>query len=193
MKLEFQSVGLNNGEILDGEKIGELTEFIINKFSVEKLSHDEAQIILNHTKETIGEFCLVQRLDRGTQDIKKVSAISNGVREAVTSAAKMETKRAPQIIIKTNGTFSEIYVDGVKMEGVVGCRFLHNKRDGHLPILEIELNATNVTLDAQMLPALPKLYAGGYLPIAELLNSDKIPNSIIAEICKEHGIELDIS
>lgn len=64
MKLEFSSVQLNNGEILDGKKIGELTEFIINKFSDERLSHDEAQIILTQTKETIGEFCQVQSLER---------------------------------------------------------------------------------------------------------------------------------
>ena len=64
MGLEFPSVQLNNGDILDGKKIGELTDFIINKFSEENLSHDEAQIILNQVKETIGEFCLVQRLDR---------------------------------------------------------------------------------------------------------------------------------
>lgn len=64
MALEFSSVQLNNGYVLDGRKIGELTEFIINKFSMEKLSYDEAQIILDMTKETMGEYCLVQSLER---------------------------------------------------------------------------------------------------------------------------------
>ena len=31
--MEFGSIMMNNGEIFDGKKIGELTEFIINKFS----------------------------------------------------------------------------------------------------------------------------------------------------------------
>ncbi len=64
MELEFQSILLNNGNILDGKRIGELTEFIINKFSEEKLSYDEAEIILDQTKSTIGEFSIVQSLER---------------------------------------------------------------------------------------------------------------------------------
>ena len=64
MELEFQSILLNNGNILDGKRIGELTEFIINKFSEGKLSYDEAEIILDQTKSTIGEFSIVQSLER---------------------------------------------------------------------------------------------------------------------------------
>lgn len=36
MELEFSSVKLNNGKILCGKKIGELTEFVINKFYEEQ-------------------------------------------------------------------------------------------------------------------------------------------------------------
>lgn len=61
MALEFSSILLNSGKTFDGKKIGELTEFIINKFSEEQLSHDEAQIILTQAKETIGEFCTVHK------------------------------------------------------------------------------------------------------------------------------------
>ena len=53
-----------NGEIFDGKKIGELTEFIINKFSDEGLSHDESLIILDKAKNVIGEYCIVQSLKR---------------------------------------------------------------------------------------------------------------------------------
>lgn len=42
---------VNNGNILDGKRIGELTEFIINKFSEEKLSYDEAEIILDRQSQ----------------------------------------------------------------------------------------------------------------------------------------------
>lgn len=52
-----------NGEIFDGKKIGELTEFIINKFSDEGLSHDESLIILDKAKSVIGEYCIVQRIE----------------------------------------------------------------------------------------------------------------------------------
>lgn len=64
MNLEFSSVALDNGEILDGKKIGELAEFIINKFSEEKLSYEEARIVLEHTKDVLGEFCVIQSLER---------------------------------------------------------------------------------------------------------------------------------
>lgn len=64
MNLEFSSVTFDNGEILDGKKIGELAEFIINKFSEEKLSYEEARIVLEHTKDVLGEFCVIQSLER---------------------------------------------------------------------------------------------------------------------------------
>lgn len=49
---------------LTEKKIGELTEFIINKFSDEGLSHDESLIILDKEKNVIGEYCIVQSLER---------------------------------------------------------------------------------------------------------------------------------
>ena len=45
--MTFQSIQLNNGRILEGEKIGELVVSIINKFSEAGLSYDEAKIVLN--------------------------------------------------------------------------------------------------------------------------------------------------
>ena len=43
----FQSVQFNNGNVFDGEKIGELVSEIINKFSEAGLSCDEAKIVLD--------------------------------------------------------------------------------------------------------------------------------------------------
>lgn len=57
--LKFSSVLMNNGEILDGKKIGELVEAIIQKLSEANVSHDEAQIILDNTKATLGEYCVL--------------------------------------------------------------------------------------------------------------------------------------
>lgn len=62
--MEFSSIQMANGEIFDGKKIGELIEFIINKFSDEGLSHDESLIILDKAKSVIGEYCIVQSLER---------------------------------------------------------------------------------------------------------------------------------
>lgn len=56
----FTSVQMNNGNVFSEEKIRELTEFIINKFSIEKLSCEEAKIILSNVNDLIGEYSIVQ-------------------------------------------------------------------------------------------------------------------------------------
>ena len=60
----FQSVQLNNGKILDGDKIGELVAEIVNKFSENGLSCDEAKIILERTKAVLGEFSTYKKFLR---------------------------------------------------------------------------------------------------------------------------------
>lgn len=60
--MHFQSVQLNNGNVFDGEKIGELVSEIINKFSEAGLSCDEAKIVLDEAKGILGEFSAVQKI-----------------------------------------------------------------------------------------------------------------------------------
>ena len=54
--MTFQSIQLNNGKVLEGEKIGELVVSIINKFSEAGLSYDEAKIVLDNLENVMGEF-----------------------------------------------------------------------------------------------------------------------------------------
>lgn len=70
----------------------------------------------------------------------------------------MENIRKPQILIQTDGiTNTKIFIDGKELPGVAGVRFSQSyKENKGLPVLQIELKATNVTLDAKMLPALPE-------------------------------------
>lgn len=58
-----QSIQMNNGTVLEGDKISELTKHFINKFADEGLSLDEAIIVINRVKNIIGEFAIVQHLD----------------------------------------------------------------------------------------------------------------------------------
>lgn len=60
MALEFPSVQLNNGRILDGKKIGELTKIIINKFSEENLSPAEGKEVLSKVKDVLDEYAVIQ-------------------------------------------------------------------------------------------------------------------------------------
>ncbi len=52
-----------NDSILLGEKIGELTKYIINKFADEKLTRDEAVEVLKSVIEVVGEVSVVNRID----------------------------------------------------------------------------------------------------------------------------------
>ena len=56
----FQDIQMNNGTVFSGEKRGELVQEIIDKFSREKLTHDEAIEVLEGVKSVLGEFGLVQ-------------------------------------------------------------------------------------------------------------------------------------
>lgn len=58
-----QDVLMDNGTIFSGDKISELVKHIINKFADEKLSPDEAKIVLERTKNVVGEYAVVQRAD----------------------------------------------------------------------------------------------------------------------------------
>lgn len=58
----FQSIQLNSGKILKGEKIGELVTDIVNKFSEAELSSDEAKIVLGRVESVIGECNVIQKM-----------------------------------------------------------------------------------------------------------------------------------
>ena len=58
----FQDILMNNGTVFSGEKRGELVQEIIDKFSRERLTHDEAIEVLEGVKSVLGEFSLVQNV-----------------------------------------------------------------------------------------------------------------------------------
>ena len=60
--MRFQSIQLNNGKVLSGDEIEELVVDIVNKFSEVGLSCDEAKIVLENTKDILGEFSTVQKI-----------------------------------------------------------------------------------------------------------------------------------
>lgn len=101
--------------------------------------------------------------------------------------------KEPHIKITTNGiTKTEVEIGGKKLKGVTGIRFVQNyKENNGLPILQIDLKATNVEIDAKILPALPEPFNGFYIPITELFNSEEISNDTVIKLCRECGIETD--
>lgn len=61
--MQFQSIQLNNGKVLEGEKIGELVTEIVNKFSEAGMSYDEARIVLERIENVLGEFSIIKKMD----------------------------------------------------------------------------------------------------------------------------------
>ena len=51
---------MDNGSVISKEKIDKLAGFIIDKFAEEKMSVDEAMVILDNVRDLLGEFSLVQ-------------------------------------------------------------------------------------------------------------------------------------
>ena len=49
--------------VFPGEKLDELTKFIINKFAEEQLSRDEAIEVLTKVENVIGEVSMVQKIN----------------------------------------------------------------------------------------------------------------------------------
>lgn len=60
--MNFQNIQMNNGTVLTATKTEELVRYIVSKFSEENLTYDEANIVLENTKDVIGEFSKVQKM-----------------------------------------------------------------------------------------------------------------------------------
>ncbi len=58
-----QSIQMNNGSVLEGNRISELVKYIINKFADEELSFDEAKIVISRVEAILGEFAVIHNTD----------------------------------------------------------------------------------------------------------------------------------
>lgn len=122
------------------------------------------------------------------------NAIAAGVEEAVKVAQGKLTKKTytPQVKITTDDiTNTKVFIDDKELKGVAGVYFSqsYNENQG-LPNLCIALKATNVTLDAKILPALPEPFNQHYIPIGKLMSSEQIPKEEVIKLCRECGINL---
>lgn len=62
------SIILPNGDIVEGEKIAELIELVLNTLSKEGLSCAEAEIVLKEAKSMAGCYCKIKSLKGGDTD-----------------------------------------------------------------------------------------------------------------------------
>lgn len=79
----------------------------------------------------------------------------------------------PEIVIKTiGGDRAKVYVDGQELNGVKGYSLTH--KAGELPQLTLDMKATNITVETQVLPALPPPYDSFYVSKLRLEKMGKI-------------------
>jgi hypothetical protein len=71
----------------------------------------------------------------------------------------------PKIEINTDGIIAHIKVDGNDVCGVRGYVLTHNA--GEIPVLHLDLIATNLTVDGVMLPELPDVFKPFYKEVCE--------------------------
>lgn len=143
-------------------------------------------------KYALEEICLK---DIELPEYSIPNAIAAGVEEAVKAAQEKASKKTytPQVLVRTDGiTNTKVFIDNKELKGVAGVYFSqsHNENQG-LPNLCIALKATNVTLDAKMLPALPEPFNHHYIPIGKLMSSEQIPKEEVIKLCRECGINLN--
>ncbi len=98
----------------------------------------------------------------------------------------------PNILIVTDGiTNTKIMIDGKELKGVSGIRFSQSYKENHgLPILQIDLKATNVTLDVKALPALPEPFTDHYISVQKVFSSETLSKDQKIKLCRECGIKL---
>ncbi|MDD3137715.1 MAG: hypothetical protein PHX08_01920 [Lachnospiraceae bacterium] len=65
------------------------------------------------------------------------------------------------IKVKTDGVKTNVYIDGVEVTGVRAITFCHEEC-GKVPVLKIHLNASDLELDAEMIPELPDAFKAFY-------------------------------
>lgn len=56
-------------------------------------------------------------------------------------------------------------------------------------MLQIDMKATNVTLDAKMLPALPEPFCNHYISFNRILESEQLSNDEITKLLQGAGIK----
>lgn len=81
--------------------------------------------------------------------------------------------RYPKLEIKIDGTRSRIFSDGVEINGVRKYTLEHSSESRDVPVLHLDLIATQCTVSGNYLPALPEVYAEHYIKREYSLEEDQ--------------------
>lgn len=89
--------------------------------------------------------------------------------EVTVKLEQINPDNAPHIEIKQNGMLTEIFVDGRKINGVRKVSFEYSC-DNLLPVLKLDLLATDMAVDATLVPELPEVFKPFYKKVQDINN-----------------------
>lgn len=121
-----------------------------------------------------------------------MNEVLNNNCKAEQQTVPLKKAKNPNILIVTDGIMNtKIMIDGKELKGVSGIRFSQSYKENHgLPILQIDLKATNVTLDAKALPALPEPFTDHYISVQKVFSSETLSEEQKIKLCRECGIKM---
>lgn len=102
---------------------------------------------------------------------KKVSC--QRLLDLVENVGGKNMESVPHIEIKIDGVNTKMLIDGKELKGVRSYCLSHDS-ETKVPVLKINLLATDLSLDANMIPTLPEAYQEHYIAVAELIDKKLI-------------------
>ena len=76
----------------------------------------------------------------------------------------MSNSMIPHIEIRTRGTRTHIFIDGKELNGVRKVSFTQDASEASgIPILQLQLDASDMTLNVKRIPELPDVFKSWYV------------------------------
>ena len=72
--------------------------------------------------------------------------------------------KIPHIEIKQEGVLTNVFIDGQKITGLRKISFQHESGNS-APVVQMEFLATDMSIDASVIPELPEIFKGFYKQI----------------------------
>lgn len=113
---------------------------------------DRAKCVIKEAIKTIRQETHNEKIRQRQNETNKHSKVKDE-----------KSTHIPNVIIKTNGIIGEVYVDGVQVKGVKEYRLIH--KGGNSPQLQLDIMATNITVETSVVPELPDIYKPFYKKI----------------------------
>ncbi len=113
--------------------------------------------------------------NRGTGNMRK---------QIESEVIKMENGLA-QVAIKTEGANAAVYLDGKKVNGLIGYEIIHDRTKSQVPVIRLNIQA-NLDIETGMIPELPEPWKYCYVlkdenDDAQILKEAPLKDNILSD------------